>query len=281
MDTAYTTPHAEVNVLLHELLDGVRQILEDQFVGLYLDGSLAMGGFDADSDVDFVVVTQAEITDAEATVDTFCRLQALHDRLATGGSYWATNLEGSYISRRVLHRHDPASLLHPNIERGAGERLKMALHDESWNVHRWVLREHGITIVGPNPRDLINPLSANVLRRGAVVTLDGWATDLLASPEEIGCLGYQTYTVLTVCRVLYTLHFGTIASKPVAARWAREALGAPWSALIGRAWFGRHNPGLRAPSDDIDSTLGLIRYALGVTSQDGVPVHDANDVVEE
>ena len=265
MDTAYTILHAEIDVLLHELLDGVRKILGDQFVGLYLDGSLALGDFDEDSDVDFVVITESEVADEKASDDTFCRLQVLHDRLAIGGTYWATNLEGSYVSRRALRRHDPANLLHPNIERGMGERLKMALHDESWNVHRWVLRERGIAIVGPAPRDLIDPVAADELQRNAAATMEGWATELLASPEQISSLGYQTYTVLTVCRILYTLHSGTIASKPVAARWAQETLGEPFTSLIERAWFGRHNPGLAAPSGDVITTLNLIRYALGMS----------------
>ena len=258
--------YAEIDILLHELLDGVRKILGDQFVGLYLDGSLAMGGFDQDSDVDFVVITESEVADEKASEDTFCRLQALHDHLAIGGTYWATNLEGSYVSRRALRRHNPVSLLHPNIERGMGERLKMALHDESWNVHRWVLRERGIAIVGPAPRDLIDPVAADDLRRGAAATMEGWATELLASPEPISSLGYQTYTALTVCRILYTLHSGTIASKPVAARWAQETLGEPFTSLIERTWFGRHNPGLAAPSEDIIATLDLIRYALGMSN---------------
>ena len=258
--------YAEIDVLLHELLDGVREILGDQFVGLYLDGSLAVGDFDEDSDVDFVVITEAEVADGKVLDDTFCRLQALHDHLAIGGTYWATNLEGSYVSRRALRRHDPASLLHPNIERGTDERLKMALHNESWNVHRWVLREWGIAIIGPAPRDLIDPVTADELRHGAAATLEGWATELLAFPEQISSLGYQTYVVLTVCRVLYTLRSGTIASKPVAARWAQEALGEPFTSLIERTWFGRRNPGLAAPSEDIIATLDLIRYALEMSN---------------
>ena len=257
------TPNPEINVLLQELLSGARGVLGGQFVGMYLDGSLAAGGFDEDSDIDFVVVTETVIADGGASGDTYCRLQALHERLATGGSYWATNLEGSYVSARALRRHDPACVLHPNIERGVGARLKMARHDESWNVHRWVLRGKGITLAGPDPQTLIDPVSADDLRRGAMVTLRGWASGLLESPDQIDSLGYQTYTVLTICRVLYTLHLGAIASKPVAAAWAQEALGEPFASLIGRAWLGRHSPGLGAPSEDLAATIGLIHRALG------------------
>jgi len=68
---------------------------------MYLDGSLAMGDFEPDkSDLDFVVVTDSEIPS-----DTFGALKGMHDRIASGPSKWARELEGSYISQRAL-RYD-------------------------------------------------------------------------------------------------------------------------------------------------------------------------------
>ena len=107
---------------------------------MYLDGSLASGDFDQDSDIDFVVVTQDEIDEG-----TFLALQAMHDRLALTDSIWAIQLEGSYISQRGLPAVDPSLPLYPNIERGQGERLKLVRHAELWDIHRSVLRERGIT----------------------------------------------------------------------------------------------------------------------------------------
>ena len=51
------------NALLRELYTRVRELLGEQFVGMYLDGSLTSGGFDQDSDIDFVVVTRDEISE--------------------------------------------------------------------------------------------------------------------------------------------------------------------------------------------------------------------------
>src|SRR5574337_1049179 len=141
------TPYPEVNALLQELLESVQTILGNHFVGMYLDGSLASGDFDQDSDTDFVVVTDEEISG-----DLFSALQAMHDRIATIDSGWAIQLEGSYISRHALRRYDPAHALHPNIERGQGERLKMIHHGADWVIHRHVLRERGITLAGPAPQ---------------------------------------------------------------------------------------------------------------------------------
>ena len=152
MNTTHPTPYTEVNALLQELLESVQTILGSHLVGLYLDGSLASGDFDQDSDIDFVVVTDDEISG-----DLFSALQAMHERIATIDSWYAIQLEGSYISQRALRRYDPAHALHPNIERGRGERLKMIRHDETWDIRRYVLRERGITLTGPAPQDLIDP----------------------------------------------------------------------------------------------------------------------------
>jgi len=176
---------------------------------------------------------------------------------------WSTNLEGSYISEYAIRRHDPKHSDFPNIERGFGERLKMVCHDETWIIHRYILRERGMVIIGPAPKTLIDPISPNELRQAMLPALHGWATQILNNPNEITHQGYQSYTVLSLCRILYTLHFGDIVSKQKAARWVKETQGEKWGALIDQAWIGRHNPQLIASTDDINQTLDLISYALG------------------
>src|SRR6185503_20915053 len=117
------TPYPEVNAILQELLEGIQGILGEHLLGMYLEGSLANGDFDQDSDIDFVVVTDVEVTE-----DLFSSLQSMHDQIATLDSPWAIQLEGSYLSRQALRRYDPANDIHPNIERGLGERLKLVRH---------------------------------------------------------------------------------------------------------------------------------------------------------
>lgn len=251
------TPFPEVNTILRKLLERVIPILGSHFIGMYLDGSLASGDFDQDSDIDFVVVTDEDISG-----DLFLALQEMHARISMLDSPYAVELEGSYISRQGLRRYDPEHALHPNIERGKGERLKMVQHDDTWMIHRYLLRERGITIAGPAPQTLIDPVSPNDLRRAMLSILHGWATQILNNPNLINSRGYQSYVVLSLCRILYTLQFGDVGSKPFAVRWAKETLGDQWVSLIDRAWIGRHTPQSRAESDDINGTLGYIRFTL-------------------
>jgi hypothetical protein len=102
------SPYPEVNALLQNLLDSVQTILGNRFVGACLFGSLTSGDFDQNSDIDVVVVTDEELHN-----DLFSALQAMHARIAADDSWWATQLEVSYIPQQALRRHDPGdSTLH-------------------------------------------------------------------------------------------------------------------------------------------------------------------------
>lgn len=250
----HPTSHPEVNVVLGELLPGLRAILRDQFVGMYLTGSLATGDFDRNSDVDFVVVTEDEVGG-----EPFSALDILHRRVARIDSWCATQLDGGYISRRALRRFDPSNAVHAHIDRGGGERLKMVQYDEGV-VQSHLLRERGITLEGPDPRTMIDKVTPGDLRKAMPRVLDGWAARILDDPALIATQGYQSYTVLSLCRILYTLEFGAVVSKQVAAEWGRRTLGQ--ALLIDRAWIGRQHPERAAASEDIDGTLALVRESL-------------------
>ena len=250
------TPYPEVNRVLRELLPGVQAILGNQFVGMYLTGSLSAGDFDRASDVDFIVVTEDEVNG-----DHFSALDTLHQNVATIDSWCATQLDGAYISRPALRRFDPDNAVHAHIDRGRGERLTMVEFDEGV-VQRYLLRERGLVLAGPDPRTLIDPVSPEDLRNAMRRVLEGWPSGILDDPARIRAHGYQSYTVLSMCRILYTHQTGSVVSKPVAAKWGRETLGDRWATLIDRAWIRRQHPELTASSEDIDGTLALIRESL-------------------
>jgi predicted nucleotidyltransferase len=255
--SAFPPPHPEVNAVLAALLGGVRSILADHLVGMYLDGSLACGDFDLASDIDFLVVT-----DLAVTPDLFSSLQAMHDRVAETDPRWGVELEGSYIPRAAIRRYDPSLAMHPNLERGKRYRLKMVHHDEDWIVHYHVVRERGIPLFGPEPKTLIDPVSPEDLRCAMQKILLGWWGGFLNHPAQLTQRGYQSYAVLSMCRILYTLEYGSVASKSAAARWAQDHLDRRWLPLIERAWDGRRNPGCESSAADIQETQEIIRFAL-------------------
>jgi hypothetical protein len=68
----------------------------------------------------------------------------------------------------------------------------------------------------------------------------------------------QPFAILTICRMLYTLEHGVVASKPVAARWCQQAIGQQWTELIEWALDWPHD----TESSHLAATLSLIQYAL-------------------
>src|SRR5262249_43261475 len=102
----------EVIEMLAIMLPGMRGALDDNLVGVYLRGSLAMGDFDPlTSDLDFFAVTERPVSEAE-----FTALAALHARLAALPNRYARDLEGPYLDRTAAHRFR-AGERHPTIAR--------------------------------------------------------------------------------------------------------------------------------------------------------------------
>ena len=251
------TPYPKVNEILDILHANVKEILNEQFVGMYLYGSLANGDFDEHSDIDVLIVTKEEIS-----AGIFSALQQLHKRINQIDSPWAAQIEASYISQAALRRFDPTNTLHPHMDRGDEEVLHMMSHESDWIVQRHILHERGIVIEGPDLQRLIDPVSRDELRRAVAGVLPLWIQPVLENPSLIHKRGYQSYCVLTLCRMLYTLKHGKIASKPAAAKWALENLDPKWRLLIERALIGRQTPNLEADSEDISGALSMMHYAL-------------------
>jgi hypothetical protein len=261
----HPTPYPDINAVLHVLLSDVQTVLGNQFVGMYLYGSLASGDFAPQrSDIDFVVVTDGKLAD-----ETLPALAAMHARIAASGLKWAAKLEGSYIPQHVLRRHDPTAAPCPYINEG---NFRVGRLGGDWIIQRHTLREQGIVLAGPAPHTLIDPVQPDDLRWGVLGFLREWWAPMLHNPDpRLRGSEYQAYTVLTLCRALYTLECGDVVSKPVAARWAQEAIDEQWRPLIEQAlaWPDEAQP------DHLSETLDFIRYALERSQPFEVPTDEA------
>ena len=255
----WPTQYREVNAIVNELLRNAQAILGPQFVGMYLYGSLALNDFSEDtSDIDFVVVTEREVSP-----EMLAALQAMHTRIGSLSSKWAIQLEGAYLSRQAIRRHDPAKPSYPHIDRD-GSDLTVRPFESDWIIQRFVLRENGITISGPEIQQLIEPTTPEDLRAAVMDLLQMWWEPMLQNPAELQKPGYRHYAILTMCRMLYTLENGTVVSKPVAGRWAIERFDEPLKGLVTRAlaWRGEGAPG------SVEETQSLIRYTLQCSRHD-------------
>ncbi len=253
------TPYPDVNKVLNLLLVKAKAILGGQMTGLYLYGSLASGDFDLhSSDIDFAFVTESVLPP-----ETVAALEAMHREIWAGGLKWAAKLEGAYVPKSLIRRHDPHGPAIPTVNEGA---FYLAELGSDWVIQRHVIRECGVVLAGPDPKTLIDPVSPDDIRQSVLGVLRAWWFPMLENPEWLAERGsvYHAYAVISLCRALHALRHGTIVSKPVAAQWAQENYPA-WKDLIAQALRSQHG---EHPAF-LEAALAFLRFTKTQVDADG------------
>jgi hypothetical protein len=251
------TPFPNLNLLLRDLVGRVTDILGGKFVGAYVLGSFALGDADLHSDCDFIVVVRGALSSEQEGA-----LRALHREIFRRPGHWSQHLEGSYAPEndvRTLGGLGSEWLFLDN----AHEEMCWSTHCNSLE-HRWILREHGIILAGPQPRDLVDEVDPEAMRGQMRALVQTFLPDLAAwiSLERIAWA--QRYAVTTLCRMLYSIETGGIASKRASLVWAKQHLEPEWSGLIQHALDGRRlgwDPHAVPSEDRVQQTLAFADHA--------------------
>jgi predicted nucleotidyltransferase len=253
------TPFPELNQVLSDLVSRIQNILGANLIGVYLQGSFAIGDCDQHSDVDFIVVIDEQLTSAQ--VDA---LQVMHDQVYELDSEWAKHLEGSYFPREILR--DPSKSGRQLWYLDHGARALVRSDHCNTKLVRWVVGQKGVVLAGPPPNTLVNPISEDELRVEILETIINWGQEILADPARYNNHFYQSFIVLSYCRMLHDLYRGYPGSKREGAEWAKSVFDPSWSSLIDGAWEGRPDPArkVRQPADpeDFDQTLRFVEYIM-------------------
>jgi predicted nucleotidyltransferase len=254
------TPYPDLNTVLHDLVTGIQSVLGDNFAGLYLQGSFAVGDFDAYSDVDFIVAIREDLTAEMVTT-----LNALHERIYDIPIEWAKHLEGSYFPLDILRDYSRSGSEVWYLDHG-WRHLERSNHCNTLLV-RSVVRENGVTLAGPPPQSLVNPIPVGALRREMLAVINDWGREILADPEHYRNRFYQGFIVLSYCRMLHDLLNGFPGSKRAGAEWAKANLDPAWSGLIDRTWACRPDPAVsvrtRPDPADFEATLAFVTCITG------------------
>jgi predicted nucleotidyltransferase len=263
-DATAPTRFDELNDVLADLTARAREILGPSFVGAYLQGSFAVGDADLHSDCDFLVPVRDPVTDTQESA-----LRALHDELPTRPGHWTKHLEGSYPLAEELRslQHLDARWLY--IDHGWRE-MQWSTHCNT-EVARWSLRERGITLAGPAPKTLVDPVPPSALRARmreqiptAVEDIEGWIS--------LDVAWGQRYAVSTLCRMLYTLATAEVCSKKAALEWAGQSLEPRWAPLLAQV-LGDRERGFDAEEParpgSVRDTRALAAHAAALAANAG------------
>jgi predicted nucleotidyltransferase len=264
VNVRFNTPYPELNAVLRELVSSVQEVLRENFVAAYLQGSFAVGDFDEHSDCDFAVVINEELSDSQLR-----DLQAMHKRIFNLDKEWAKHLEGSYFPKAVLRDYTQSDGELWYLDNGHYE-LERSNHCNKV-VIRWILREKGVVLSGPEPSELIEPIPVGVLRRAILESINKSGKEILTNSEQYSNRFYQSFIVLQYCRKLHGLHTGAVGSKRAGTEWAKKNLDQSWAGLINRTWSGRPNPAIsiRQPADEADfnSTLEFVKEVMRLANE--------------
>jgi hypothetical protein len=201
----------------------LRALLGRQLVGVYVYGSYALGAYRPGlSDVDVTTVHRAELTAPQRQL-----LSDLHDQLARRHPA-AAALDANYAPLHLLGTPGDAALPYCRDgrfrDRGGGD-----VNPVMWRT----LRGRGLVVCGPAAAEIVPPVSRAELvesMRRNLVFLSGRMPRYIVGGTET-----QVFGVLSLCRTLYTLRTGEIASKLDAAEWSLSQVHPRWRPIIERA----------------------------------------------
>jgi predicted nucleotidyltransferase len=268
------TAFPELDRILSEYSRKIQEILGNNFVGMYLQGSLAIGDFDMTSDVDFIVVIKEE-----PTAEQVKTLQEAHTQMYGQNNRWVKRMEYSFFP---LKKFREQSSPYNNGAHNDSEERKIWYFDNGHStieksdhcntlVTRWTVREKGVAVIGPDAKTLINPIKLNDLKKEIKDSLIGWGRELLVDPEPYRNRFYQAYLVLNFARMLQDIYEGRITSKLEGANWAKKNLDHKWRDLIDFCWEQRKDPNIsiRQPAAEgmYEQSIEFVKYCIEQAEQ--------------
>ena len=204
-----TLPH-EFRTVADRLLRDLPGVLGRNLVGIYVYGSAVDESFiPGRSDFDCLVVTEGRIGDSE--------FSTLGDWLVTESRQTPEfdRTQISFLVRERVLEDDPSACLYQF------GRLTRSGSDGNPIVWLDFLRR-GLVLHGPHPSSFLPEIGSELLHEALVRELGYLREELVekAQSEWRDRNSYRAYSVLTLCRILYSAATGDVASKTRAAEWA-------------------------------------------------------------
>jgi hypothetical protein len=219
------TPYQDVNTVLLSLAQGIESILGGNLLGLYLTGSLSYGDFNpGSSDIDLVAILNSPASPKELK-----SIQALHVNEGQEYPKWAKRIECSYTPIAMLSNILPPEAPRPYY--GEGIFYPEARYGNEWIINLYWLHKHGIALVGPEFKALTAQIDMVDVQKACIRDLFREWEPKITDPTWLNNSHYQSYIVLNLCRILYTVTCSSMGSKKVSASWVKGKY-SEWIALI-------------------------------------------------
>jgi predicted nucleotidyltransferase len=250
------TLYKEINALLLFFTNIVKQILERNLIGVYLTGSLSYGDFNpASSDIDLVSILKKPASKKEIKL-----LKQIHSAIQKQYPTWAKRLECSYVPVDMLLNILPPKAPRPYF--GEGIFYPEAPYGNEWIINNYYLYQSGIPLIGPRFKTLIKPISIKDVQQACIKDLLAEWQPKITDPNYLNNSHYQSYIVLNLCRILYTINRAALTSKKTSANWAKKKY-QQWHNLIQEAEKWRYGLEMKRKTETIEFIKFVISQIEG------------------
>ena len=215
-----------VAAVFDRLTEICRKLLGETLVGVYVHGSLALGGFTwAGSDIDVLIVVSAEppFDVRRELIRCFLDLEIICPR---------NGLELSIVLEEdccELRTPTPYCLHYSGAWRDAycrdlnGTLRELHGKDPDLPAHFAVINRACIRLCGKEPAEVFAAVPSELYKESILFDVGNAAEDICVSP---------VYTTLNLCRAVAFFREGLILSKLAGTEWARQHLPERFAELI-------------------------------------------------
>ncbi len=218
-------PTALIPIVEH-YLSSLDRHLPNFLRAFYIVGSIALHEFNPHfSDIDFVAVINHQATQQEAE-----RLSQIHKNIEWKYPRW--KFSGMYLLENEVGKYtgEVESLL------GFHDGVLRFRHDFELNpVTWWIVKNHGIPIIGPSPRELPITVDSKFLVSWTHENMNTYWKSWTQRPGRLIVLfsdwGLQ-WAVLGILRQFYTIRENNITTKQCAGKYALSVVPERWHRLI-------------------------------------------------
>ena len=167
-----------------------------------------------------------------ASVGEIKHLKKLHLEIEETYKDWEQRIECSYTPIEMFDNVFPPKDPRPYF--GEGKFHLSAPYGNEWLINKYLLYEHGITLLGSSIKNLIQPVTIEDVKKACIRDFHQEWEPKISDPKYLGNSHYQSYVVLNLCRILYTVVKSSITTKSTAATWVKKKY-SEWESLIEEA----------------------------------------------
>jgi hypothetical protein len=200
-----------IRTQVNTMVEGCKQIIGGNLIGIYLHGSLATGCHNPDhSDIDLLIVTERgmDIDSKRALAELFLRHERQPRQLEVSSLTWEQLHPWQYPTPFDFHNGD---WIESDLASGAWRQWNESVRtDPDLAAHITITNHRGIVLFGKPIAEVFPTVPAEHYQASILLDFD-WGLERIHQ--------HPMYFILNACRIAAYLHEGLVLSKDEGGEW--------------------------------------------------------------